>query len=350
VDTSLRSTIIRKLKLAYETALGQLYIDLGHDHRDTVLLAGSGRSGTTWVAEMINFDNSYRLIFEPLRAGQFKPFHGRRYLRSGEKNPILADLFRTIVDGEFRSLLADRYNRQPFPRKRLVKEIIINLSLAWLHRQFPDIPIILLIRHPYAVLASRLRLGWNYSLRPFLMQESLVADFLSPFKADMETVTSALDVHLYHWCIETLVPLKQLRPGEVHLAFYEDFCEQPRHELERLFAFLGKNTTDRLFRRVNRPSSQTWGRSPLRSARLAGLRDNFSSKQLQRTDAVLREFGLDVLYDRNGEPNHAAALAFSSVAPSSIAPLIADNSLPKGTGERGVWPDVLSTETEESTQ
>jgi hypothetical protein len=36
---------------------------------------------------------------------------------------------------------------------------------------------------------------------------------------------------LKRWCIENYVPLKQFKRGEIHLAFYESFCERPESEL-----------------------------------------------------------------------------------------------------------------------
>ena len=312
--SSLKENSVHYAKLAYETALGQLYINIGNDQRDTIFLAGSGRGGTTWVAELINFDNSYRFIFEPLRARQFKPFHGRRYLRPNEDAPSLAELLRPIVDGRLRNLMSDRHNRQPFPRKRLVKEIIANLSLCWFHRQFPGIPIILLVRHPCAVIASRLRLGnWDYRLRTFLRQESLMSDYLSTFRADMERAATPLDIHLYHWCIETLIPLKQFKPGELHLAFYEELCAEPRRELKRLFGFLGKQVDQRAFDALEHPSSQTLRRElPASPARINGWREQFTRQELDRIRGVVAEFGLDSLYREDGMPDTAAALKLFS--------------------------------------
>jgi hypothetical protein len=43
--------------------LGGIYIDLGKgNHRDAVFLAGSGRSGTTWLSEVVNYKGGYRYI------------------------------------------------------------------------------------------------------------------------------------------------------------------------------------------------------------------------------------------------------------------------------------------------
>ena len=37
-----------------------------HDYRKTIFLAGSARSGTTWLQEIVNFNNDYRVLFEHL--------------------------------------------------------------------------------------------------------------------------------------------------------------------------------------------------------------------------------------------------------------------------------------------
>jgi hypothetical protein len=43
-------------------------------------------------------------------------------------------------------------------------------------------PIILLLRHPCAVVASRLALGWKDNLFETMEQEDLVEDFLLPME------------------------------------------------------------------------------------------------------------------------------------------------------------------------
>ena len=53
--------------------LGGFYVDLGHDHRDSVFLAGSGRGGTTCVSEIINYRGEYGYVIEPFHAGKVDP-------------------------------------------------------------------------------------------------------------------------------------------------------------------------------------------------------------------------------------------------------------------------------------
>ena len=50
---------------AVRSTLGQIHFEDNHDYRNTIVLAGSGRGGTTWIAEIINYANEYRFIFEP---------------------------------------------------------------------------------------------------------------------------------------------------------------------------------------------------------------------------------------------------------------------------------------------
>jgi len=148
--TTLKETAF-SIKEALGTGLGQLYVDTAGGLENTIFLAGSGRSGTTWIAELMNFDNSYRFIFEPLHINRVplaKPFGWRRYLRPDDDNPELLDSMKTILGGRFRNSWTDHFNRCWIPKKRLVKEIRANLLLGWLHKHFPQVRIVLLLRHP----------------------------------------------------------------------------------------------------------------------------------------------------------------------------------------------------------
>lgn len=314
VFSSLRATA-RKTRDAIGASIGQLYIDAGHDYKNTILLAGNGRSGTTWIAELLNFDNSYRMIFEPLLASQVplcKPFVDQQYLRPEDDDSTFLEPMEIIVSGRLRNRWSDHLNRQPFPRRRLIKEIRANLLLRWLRSHFPEIPLIMLLRHPCAVVSSCRRMGWDYDLNVFLKQESLMADFLSPFKVAMEKVDSALEANLYAWCIQTFVPMRQFKRDQIHLAFYENFCARPRVEVARLFAFLKRPLEERIFTMVERPSSRTnrpKRKLPSRTALVGGWQDSFSAQELRRVRDVVRSFGLDSIYGEDGMPDLQAALA-----------------------------------------
>jgi len=310
-----KQTFFQKARGALEGVRGQLYIDANQDYRNTVFLAGSARGGTTWVAELINFDNSYRLIFEPLRVPLCRPFYFSRYLRPGDDDPTFVDPMRLVVSGRLRHAWPDRYNRQALPRKRLVKEITANLLLGWLHSQYPEMPIILLLRHPCAILNSQQRLGWKIGgVEGYLKQEALMSDFLLPLRRDMERA-SPVEGFFFRWCINTIVPLKQFRFGEIHLAFFENFCAQPRPEFARLFNFLQRGQDERVFKVLDRPSSQAWRgkeKLPSRQALVDGWREQLPHQTVSIARSVMRLFGLDSLYGEDGLPNVEEALKLFS--------------------------------------
>src|SRR5215207_6837022 len=101
-------------------------VDYGSDHRSTIFLAGTARSGTTWVSELINYRNEYRYIFEPFNDKKVSlagPFGGRRYLRPEEEDPELLHTASFILSGKIRSNWTERFNRRFISERRLIKDI-----------------------------------------------------------------------------------------------------------------------------------------------------------------------------------------------------------------------------------
>jgi hypothetical protein len=289
--------------------LGALHVDLGSgDHRSSIFLAGSGRSGTTWVSAVINHRNAYRFVFEPFRPGRVRmmeAFRRRQYLRPGDRREEYLGPARTALTGGIRSLWTDRFNNKLVARRRLIKEIRANLLLGWIHENFPGMPIILLLRHPCAVVASQLALGWQEVLLETMEQEELVEDFLLPVEAEIRAARDPFERHLFSWCIENHVPLRQFGPGEIHLVFYESFLVDPEHELRRLFSFLGEDFDERAYRALRRPSLLS--RNPQVPC-VDGWRRSVTGRQLERAVEILGLFDLDRLYGEGTMPDPSSAL------------------------------------------
>jgi hypothetical protein len=297
------------------SAWRQLYVDNDADHRKTTFLAGSGRGGTTWIAELINHDNEYRFMFEPFFA-HFVPeagaFRNRQYLRPGDDDPAFLDPARLILTGRVRNPWIDNFNHRVVVKKRLIKDIRANMFLKWLDVHFPGMRIVLLLRHPLAVASSRLHHEWKNDLADFLRQDALMADHLEPYRRLIETTDEPFEKHVLQWCIENWIPLQQFRRGEIHLAFYENFSVEPRAEIERLFAFLGKPVTEKVLGQVERPSRMAWARkdgSAPHTSDPDAWRPYVSSERLARSLDILARFGLDAVYGPASLPNPDAAQA-----------------------------------------
>ncbi|BBL80015.1 hypothetical protein RxyAA322_18690 [Rubrobacter xylanophilus] len=285
-----------------ELLAGTLYLDLDRDPRTAVLLAGSGRSGTSWVSTLINCRNEYRYVFEPFEPRRVPRFAGlgrRRYLRREEAGEEFLAAVRAVLSGRLRSRWADRFNRKFVSRRRLVKEIRANLMLGWLRENFPQTPMLLLLRHPFAVAASRARLGWRDNLEEMLGQPKLLEDFLSPFEAELRRASTPFERHVLAWCVENLVPLRQLSAREVGLLFYEEILLHPEEGLRPAFAALGRPVPPEALAAARRA----------RRGGLEGWRALVGEDELLRGLKALRSFGLDRVYGAGPLPDRSGALA-----------------------------------------
>jgi hypothetical protein len=296
------------LGVPHSRLLGGLHVDLGRgDHRSSVFLAGSGRSGTTWISGVINHRNAYRFVFEPFHPGKvriLRHFRRKQYLRPGDRREEYLGPARTVLTGELRSLWTDRFNKKFVARRRLIKDIRANLLLGWMHANFPGMPIVLLLRHPCGVVASRLALGWRDVLSETMEQEELVEDFLLPMEAEIRAARGGFERHLFSWCVENYVPLRQFEPGEIHLAFYEDFLVRPDQELRRLFAFLDDGFDGRAYRTLGRPSPLS--RHP-EIPSVDAWRRCVTARQTERAVEILGCFGLDRVYGEGAVPDLSGA-------------------------------------------
>ncbi len=284
--------------------LRQIYVDCNNDTSNSVFLAGSGRGGTTWIAEVINYRNDYRFVFEPFFAEKVpicRSFRNRQYIRPYDTNPKFLKPATEVLSGRLRNPWSDYYNRRLVSARRLVKDIRANLFLKWIKQQFPAIPIVLLLRHPFAVVHSRMILDWHDDLADFLDQSELMSDYLRPFKSYLTNAEDAFDRHLIRWCVENWVPLKQFRAGEVHIAFYEEFCKTPEAAVGKLFNYLNLPVAERLFAKMTKPSSQLYADRPH-----AGWQRTTTAAHIKRGLSILNAFGLDRIYSEEGMPNAGA--------------------------------------------
>lgn len=292
-----------------EIISGSLYLDAGGDRRDTVFVAGSGRSGTTWLSELINHDNQYRYIFEPFHPENVpvcKDFHRKQYLRLDDERRTYLDAAERILSGEVRDRWADRFNRKLFARRRLVKDIRANLLLGWLTRNFPGMPTIFLLRHPCAVTDSRLRLGWRDNLAEVMSQKQLIEDHLKPFEVEILSAGDAFERSVFLWCVENYIPLRQSGFGQVHVVFYERLLTEPERELGSLFNFLGEKADEKLVRKARAQP----GRRPL-----DGWRERVSEPRLKKAVEILRLFGLDRVYGEDPMPRPEGISELSAARP-----------------------------------
>ena len=295
-------------------------IDLNEDYRNTIILAGTGRSGTTWVANILNYNKRYRYMdepFHPRRVRLIKKIGGIPYLRPEDKNENIHNIISQVISGRIRSIYINRHNSKYISNKRLIKDIHISIILKWIKINFPEIPLILLLRHPFAVAYSRARLKWwdaDAILIKYLRQDKIVEDFLTGKTEIVKNLKDDFLKFVFIWCIENIIPLRQLNESEIHLVFYENLCRHPEKEAKKMFDFIGCKMADSIVPIFNKPSQVTTRDSAILNKRdlVTDWQHRINKSQISEGMNILKSFGLDKIYSGDPLPNTEEAYRFLS--------------------------------------
>jgi hypothetical protein len=307
---------------AIRNILVQHFVDLGGDWRDTVFLTGAGRGGTTWLAELMNYRNDWRYIFEPFYAGEVAdaaPFANWQYVAPGDPAPLLAGYADDVVTGKTRHQRVDMFNRKLFSTRRLIKEVRANLMVGWLADRYPGMRIVLLLRHPLATIRSRLAHNREMDLDgQFLNQPALVRDYLADKMDVIRAARTDFERHVAAWCIEHCVALTQLRGRPCHVTYYERLSVDPERELASVLRYAGiPFEAKRARKSMRKPSATAHDSASAISSGTHAIdawRNTFEAGQIRFALEVLERFGLGGIYSDAAMPNSAAVDALLATA------------------------------------
>jgi hypothetical protein len=283
-----------------------------HRPNNTVFLAGCGRSGTTWLGDLINYRNHFRVMFEPfyprevpeLRIG----WNPQQYIRPDAPDGPETALVRRILAGRLCNTWVDQFNRRRVATRRLIKDIRANYLLGWVHAQYPAIPLVYIIRHPIPTVLSQLKLGWPLGFRFCLQQPDLMADHLEPHRAFLAEEMNPFEARLTAWCLMNLVPLRQFAGGGLHLVLYEELCQKPHEVLPALFRYIGEEYRPWILDILSVPSRLSKGHSAVVKGgdKVSSWQDEVTPEQMTSALRILARFGFDRIYGAEPEPRLTA--------------------------------------------
>jgi hypothetical protein len=123
----------------------------------------------------------------------------------------------------------------------IVKSVMSNLRLSWLHRQFPELRLVLIVRHPGGYINSWL----TGSQRQFGERARLDNDVL-PFVRDEQLRYgeayengTPLERELIYWTLANERPLVDLEGSDkLKVVVYEELCADPSRVLSELCDFI----------------------------------------------------------------------------------------------------------------
>jgi hypothetical protein len=283
-----------------------------------ILVAGSPRSGTTWVGAVVATMTHARSVFEPMllrRDGDFALLRNRfvdeaaldrnyqLYIRpeAGMRAPRYAAL-EAILGGRTHGRWCDGNTRAGTYRRRVIKEVRANLFLAYLADTWPELRIVWLIRHPVDVIDSqigRAAEGWQFDWYPdcVLNQPEAVDDWLAPFVPRMRQARCLWERLAHKWCIETFIPLKQQVQERSNVVFvrYEDL-RQRSSAWDDISALVSDAAWDPIAfgEAAGRPSRATH-RSAEALRRDSG-RTRLDERACAGIEEIVKGYGLDSLY------------------------------------------------------
>jgi Sulfotransferase family len=240
-----------------------------------IFVVGSGRSGTTWIGDVLGTCSGCVPVFEPLNQ-QWVPETPRwkmpgPYLRDGGSYPQWEAYFDGLLAGRISNYWTRQdYRRMPRflthrrlterigarlaktqyqwqemrGRRYLVKEVFANLMLHWL-TSYTQARLLYLIRHPCAVVGSRMRRPevWEFDMNEVLCESALMRDLLEPFRRTIGGATTPVERLTVSWCVENIVPLSQAGSRDWLFCSYEEFLADPEAAFARVFRRLGLEPT-----------------------------------------------------------------------------------------------------------
>lgn len=250
-----------------------------------ILVAGAGRSGTTWLGKLLDAspqvlyknepDNWAKLPFFRDVPSRLDPTPDNARHRDAYRRGIAecfwthsTDFYRPpefekdfLRNGLFRlETLALRARRklgsgvpvQRIPRfvfkrpiadvRLVMKSVISNLRLAWIHEHFPEIRLVMIIRHPGAYVSSWLR-GQNQEGWSGFGDRARLDETVLPFPhPDQERYRSTyengsdLERELVYWLVANETPVLALADSpRLKLVVYEDLCADPEGVLRGVY-------------------------------------------------------------------------------------------------------------------
>lgn len=274
-----------------------------------IIIVGSARSGTSWLAETIAAQQRYRLLFEPEH--EYHTRDGKlicdKFITQENFSPEVENYFSRIfanrVDNDWIAQCSNRKFKRhlwPFlPKKIIIKFVRANLAAHFMNEHF-KIPIIHLLRNPYDVLHSQQRVGfpWLYNLNHFQEQEGFMELVNSKFNIDIKETSkyTELETLCIRWCLENVIPLQEGPSYSYNgkIVRHEDL----RNDINLFFElsnYFHLQPIPDLAKKYNEPSSKTHPRSEIRGS--AENSAKFTKKELKEINTILDIFRCE-LYPR----------------------------------------------------
>jgi hypothetical protein len=232
--------------------------------KQTILVTGAHRSGTTWVGRMLSADHSTAYVSEPLnvlhRRGVYRAEVGLWYQYITEENetkylPAFQQLlnFRYHLFSEIGSLRSQKdflrmgrdlsvfMKGKLRGQRALLKDPFAVFSTPWFAQKL-NCQVVVTVRHPGGFASSLKRLNWPFDFRNLLDQPMLMRDHLESDRADMEAMKAddivGQSALLWRMIYRSVHTTRELFPN-FKIVRHEDLSLDPVAGYKSLYESLG---------------------------------------------------------------------------------------------------------------
>lgn len=296
---------------------------------DTIVLAGSPRSGTTLLLEVLLQLPGYKAINEPLIRHRTQVKHGfeyRTYLPQGKFTPQQHDFLEQVLRGQMSSSARwlfksdthfGRLIEHTARKKLVVKFCRINRMLPQFANRFDVRGIVFIVRHPCAVVNSMLRYGQWKNWDEERIQKSkndpssaiyighLPDEVQEVFAPILKRVSTHTEVLTLFWCLDHYLPFIYEKNHPWILLPYEKLIMQSFEELTRITEALGIVINNEMLNTMSKPSSSVkehFHKNGL--TQISKWKHQLTARQIDDILTIVDNVGLSVIYSDKLEPDY----------------------------------------------
>jgi len=286
------------------------------DISKTLIVAGTSRSGSTWLAEIISAAPGNVQIFEPLHLSHVKEarqvgFTSDSFIDPETDWPEGKEFMKRVLGG----CVLTPWTTSQIPivetknaSRLVVKFVNANMLLGWIAFNFPVKPPALIIRHPCAVVASESKRFKLLTDINFLLNHPFF-DRHPHLKESCRGLKHPEEVRALVWCMRYYAPLALSAPYPFVLISYEALVRRGKEELSRLYKTWNLSMPEKTLNLLHH-ASKTAARDSsilLNKDPLMGWKNELTKKQVTNILNVVNLFGLN-FYSEEIEPDYERLL------------------------------------------
>ncbi|MEO0517166.1 MAG: sulfotransferase domain-containing protein [Cyanobacteria bacterium P01_A01_bin.116] len=271
-----------------------------------ILILGDGRSGTTWIQQVLNHDGRFIEFFEPFHKNKI---HSENFYPVSDSLYSKESYILDIVNGLGVQKRVSEKPKIPLYRGILIKDVSCFFWLEKLNNLCPSLKFIGVVRNPISVALSKMKYGHWCKAEEFKgfpvndEQRSQIDNDL--WDIITKSAKSEFLWHILNWSHLNSILIGHAKQFGFPIVFYENLKADPEKHFETIFNYLNLNDfqsdcTSNLMAALSRSSKTTNHRAQTHSNNEADL--NLSQTELDAVRKILSIYELGNIYDSNWLP------------------------------------------------